>query len=247
MKYILITFLCSITLNAQHTIKTEIIGNIDFKSVQLKKFKNNEWIVLDSATVHKNKFQFKTEHDDEMIYIDTSTNTRFYIKLYNVKGSTKVTYNLADYTYIAKGTKLNEGFTKFQAYIKPYNDTFNNLTLQKPVLSNPNNLTKEDFIVYNDYLNSIKKIKEDIDDATLNYIISNKNDEYIKILIIEKLKNNFNENQYNKLKALYNNLDDITKKTENALRLKTFLDEFKNVIIGAKVSDFKIPDVNNNQ
>src|SRR5690554_1204605 len=137
-----IVLLSTLGTTAQHIIKGKIKGSDENFTVYLKKFRGFNWVVLDSTQILKNKFEFKLINDQELLYLDTPANPSFYIKLYNEGGTTKISYDLNNHTYTIKGTEKNEGLAAFNDFMQPYIEELNNLTMQKPKISNPLKLTE---------------------------------------------------------------------------------------------------------
>ena len=244
-KYLISCFLfIPFIINAQHTIKGDVKKNTANFTVYLKEFTNYNWVVLDSAVVNKNKFEFHIADNDKLIAMPTKNNPEFYIKLYNVKGTTNIKFDLANNTYSLKGTEKNEGLSKYEHFIKPYYQELDKLTKQKPKIQNPSKFTPEEQQAYYKHFLLEKVAKNKIDIAKFNFIEQNKKNEYTKTLIAEKLKSSFKEEDYDVLDKFYADLEQTDKDSENGQNLATFLREYKNVKIGAKVADFTLTDLN---
>ena len=243
-QFILCLLFIPFIVNAQHTIKGDVKKNTTNFTVYLKEFTNYNWIVLDSTVVNKNKFEFHIADNDKLIYIDTKDNPDFYIKLYNVKGTTNIKFDLANNTYSLKGTEKNEGLSKYEHFIKSYYQELDKLTKQKPKILNPSKFTPEEQEAYYKHFLLEKAVKNKIDVAKFKFIEQNKKNAYTKILIAEKLKSTFKEEDYDVLEKFYSDLELMDKDSENGQKLASFLKEYKNVKIGAKVADFSLTDVN---
>lgn len=235
----------SLSASAQHTIKGEVKGTQENFTVYLKKFEKFDWVVLDSAMTHKNKFEFKLLDNGDLLYLDTPSNPSFYIKLYNETGTTKVSYDLNTHTYTLKGTEKNEGLSAFNTFMQPYHDELKILSQQKPKISNRYQLTEEEREKYQQHFFLEKAFKQKMELAKFEFIKKNKGNTYTNALIEEKLKSNFTENEYDLLKGLYNDLTLSDKQSENGQKLATFLKEYELVVIGAKLDDFTLNDVHN--
>lgn len=239
-----ILFFIPLVTSAQHTIKGEVKGAADSFTVYLKEFKNYDWVVLDSTVVKNQKFEFSLPDNDQLIYLDAKQQQNFYVKLYNVKGVTQLSYNLADNTYSLSGTPLNEGLKSYNDFIKPYENELTELAKQKPKIGNPSNFTVEERNAYLQHFLLEKKAKNNITLAKFEFISQDKSNEYAKILIKEKLAETFKEENYDLLEKFYNELNETDKNSENGKKLFSFLKEYEDVKIGAKVADFSLPDTN---
>ena len=142
-----------------------------------------------------------------------------------------------------KEISKNESGSDLENFLKPYREKLEEISLEKPKIANPSNFTIEERNAYSKHFLLEKKAKNDIELAKFTFIEQNKNSNYTPVLIAEKLNSIFEEKNYTILETFYKGLNETDKDSEKGKKLASFLKEYANVQIGAKVTDFTLPDI----
>ena len=154
-------------------------------------------------------------NNDDLIYLQSKENTNLNIKLYNVKGTTKIKFDTKTNSYSLNGTEKNEGLSNFNTFMQPYYDKLDSIQKQKPTISNPSHFTENDRAAYQNHFLLQKAYKNKTENAKFAFIQKNKNNEYTRVLINEKLNSAFKEEDYELLKTFYNVLNKTDKQSAN--------------------------------
>ena len=246
MKKIYTSFfvLLNIVAYSQHTIKGTIEnGKNEPFMVYLKEFKDLDWNVIDSTLVQKNKFEFTLPENQEMIYLESNADAPeyLYVKLYNVKGTTSVRYDIKAQTYTLDGTSFNSGYSQFQHFIKPYEDKVEELSKNVPKVSPTLKQTDADWKVLMSFYTKVDQAKKALEEAKFAFIKNTSNNDYTDKLIQDQLKKGFDEKQLDLLFDFYNNLNQTHKQSPKAQKLYASLQKYETVRTGAKAPDFTAP------
>lgn len=242
----LVCFFIATFSHAQHVIHGRIEHSEIPHTVYLKKFFFN-WVVLDSVRTENNEFTFTVPENNDFIYIDINNEDKSQIKLYNVKGITSIYYNSENQNLHITGTSVNEGLYQYQAYLKPFEKKLQVLIDNPPNIPVPQQASAEEQVIYKNHMKNVADARKSLEQAKFDFIKNNKENDYAKLLIEERLQKDFYEKDWEVLKRFYKELDKSSQQSERGRKLNSFLKDHETIQIGFKVNDFKIPDVNNKE
>lgn len=238
-------FFLSFFAHSQHIIKGEIQNSHEPFLIDLKELNGYDWNIIDNTMVRKNKFEFSLPENQKMIYLESKNSENLYIKLYNVKGTTVVTYDLENHSYTLSGTSLNSGFSKYMQFIQPFEEEINTHSKNVPKVSSFHSRDEEEDKLMTDYMDQLRRAKNELELAKFDFIHQNPDNDYTNILIEEKLKIPFDESYLDLLQRFHSDLNTHYKQTQAAQELLKWIKSYETVRIGAKAPEFTIPDTEN--
>ena len=205
--------------------------------------------ITDSASVTNGAFTFTGEVKDitrASLVVDykgggiqsIDRRTADALTLYLVNGTTNITS--ADSLSKSKltGTKVNEDYVRYNAFLKPYNDA--EAALEKEYEAAPDDKRKsKEFGEYIDKKDSVNQILSE--DLNKKFIATNP-DSYISLQALRGIGGPYPD--VTVLEPAFNNLSPAIKATTAGVAYKKYIDILKTVTIGQMAPEFAQADTN---
>ena len=235
-KFILTSLLLSPLLNfAQYEIKGTAPKSENGRKVYLSKIINNNIVVVDSAQISQQKFQFKGKKiETELAVLQYSTSKSTEIRQFFILENGTILSNIENNSFVISGTNNNKDLLEFtkrtssvQKEIQDFQDK--NLTLfQKATQEN-------DEQKVNELMNSMQNLQLKYVNTSLDFVKNNKNS-YVSLIALTQLEQSIKEEDFI---TSFENLSNEVKNTVLGKEITNKIKKTADLQIGKKAPNFK--------
>lgn len=247
-----LSFLPALLMAQESYTVTGKVSAASDKAKVFMQYANNGTRQLDSAAVVKGEFKFNGQVASPtkgvMIYspeglsfgeLRGAQKQPETSQLYLSKGVIKVDASKGFKDAVITGTAINDDFTQYKAFVKPYADQFEALNQQYYAASETQ---KQDPKFIEGLQKQAGEISEKMEKADAEFINKNPKSWYTLDLLAESVSGE-NVNEY---VASYDKLSPELKNSEKGKELAERIQKLKAVAIGSVAPDFTLPDTTGN-